>query len=268
MATQNAINSMFPVNVAAGGTGLATLTAHAVLVGEGTSAVALVGPGTAGQVFLSGGGSADPAYVTPTAGTGLSVTTNATTLSFALSTPVSTANGGSGVSSPTAHGILVAEGASAFTPIVLTNGQLLIGSTGADPAAASLTAGTGISITPGAGSITIANTATMYTWVDQTTTSVTLAPSTSYVADNAGLVTFTLPATAAFGDTYRIVGKGAGGWTLVENALQSVQFGSITTTIATGSLSSSNSGDCIEIVCITANTTFAVISSIGNITYV
>ena len=40
----------------------------------------------------------------------------------------------------------------------LTSGQLVIGSTGADPAAASLTPGAGISITPGAGSITIANT--------------------------------------------------------------------------------------------------------------
>lgn len=39
-----------------------------------------------------------------------------------------------------------------------TNGQLLIGSTGANPVAAALTAGTGISITNGAGSITVANT--------------------------------------------------------------------------------------------------------------
>jgi hypothetical protein len=38
----------------------------------------------------------------------------------------------------------------------LTNGQLVIGSTGVSPVAASLTAGTGISITPGAGSISIA----------------------------------------------------------------------------------------------------------------
>lgn len=37
----------------------------------------------------------------------------------------------------------------------MTNGQLIIGSTGATPTAASLTAGTNITITPGAGSITI-----------------------------------------------------------------------------------------------------------------
>ena len=43
---------------------------------------------------------------------------------------------------------------------VATNGQLVIGSTGADPVIASLTAGSGISITPGAGSLTIAATGT------------------------------------------------------------------------------------------------------------
>lgn len=40
----------------------------------------------------------------------------------------------------------------------LTNGQLLIGSTGAAPVAATLTAGAGISVTNGVGSITITNT--------------------------------------------------------------------------------------------------------------
>lgn len=49
--------------------------------------------------------------------------------------------------------------ASAFGGVgPLTNGQLVIGSTGLAPVAASLSAGTGISVTPGAGSITIAAT--------------------------------------------------------------------------------------------------------------
>ena len=41
-------------------------------------------------------------------------------------------------------------------PELTTNGQLLIGSTSANPVAATLTAGTGITVTNGAGSITIA----------------------------------------------------------------------------------------------------------------
>ena len=50
------------VAVAAGGTGAVSLTAHGVLLGEGTAAVAVAGPGTAGQVFTSNGASADPSF--------------------------------------------------------------------------------------------------------------------------------------------------------------------------------------------------------------
>jgi hypothetical protein len=51
-----------PVSVANGGTGLATLTAHNVLLGEGTSNVAIAAPGTTGRPLLDQGGSADPAF--------------------------------------------------------------------------------------------------------------------------------------------------------------------------------------------------------------
>lgn len=48
--------------VAGGGTGAATLAAHGVLIGNGTSAVAVTGAGTAGQVLTSNGASADPTF--------------------------------------------------------------------------------------------------------------------------------------------------------------------------------------------------------------
>lgn len=47
---------------ALGGTGLATLTAHGVLLGEGTSNIAFASPSTAGQVLTSLGASADPSF--------------------------------------------------------------------------------------------------------------------------------------------------------------------------------------------------------------
>lgn len=47
--------------VSRGGTGNTTLTANRVLLGNGTSAVAVAGAGTAGQVFESNGASA-PAF--------------------------------------------------------------------------------------------------------------------------------------------------------------------------------------------------------------
>lgn len=51
-----------PVAVSDGGTGLTTLTTHGVLIGEGTSNVALATPGTAGYVLTSNGAAADPTF--------------------------------------------------------------------------------------------------------------------------------------------------------------------------------------------------------------
>src|SRR5689334_6705948 len=51
-----------PVSVANGGTGVATLTSHGVLLGQATSNVAASAAGSAGQVFTSGGASADGSY--------------------------------------------------------------------------------------------------------------------------------------------------------------------------------------------------------------
>ena len=53
-------------DVAHGGTGRATLTDHAIIVGSGTSPVDFVGPGAAGTVLQGAGASADPAFCTAT----------------------------------------------------------------------------------------------------------------------------------------------------------------------------------------------------------
>lgn len=54
--------------VGEGGTGLATLTAHGVVVGEGVSAATVTTAGTAGQVLTSNGASADPTFQPPSDG--------------------------------------------------------------------------------------------------------------------------------------------------------------------------------------------------------
>lgn len=51
--------------VSNGGTGLATLTVHDVLVGNGTSTVSLISPSTAGFVLTSNGVGADPSFQSP-----------------------------------------------------------------------------------------------------------------------------------------------------------------------------------------------------------
>ena len=164
----------------------------------------------------------------------------------------------------TNHGIMVAQGTAATVTKVLTNGQLLIGSTGADPVAASISAGTGISVTPGAGTITISATGAEV-WVDQASSPVTMAVNTGYVADLGTLLTFNVPATAAVGDTFIIQGKGAGGWTVVANTGQTIHLGSSATSVA-GSLASTNQWDSVTITCVTANTAFACRAVQGNIT--
>lgn len=155
-------------------------------------------------------------------------------------------------------------------PELTLNGQLLIGSTGVNPAAATLTAGTGITITNAAGSITLASTGGGLTTVDETLVGpTTMAVNTQYIADNGALVTLTLPAAAALGDTFRIIGKGAGGWLMAQQAGQTTHFGNVATTAgAGGSIASSNQWDGLTVVCVTANTTFAVYGAQGNLTVV
>src|SRR3984957_13155714 len=72
--------------------------------------------------------------------------------------PLTVPHGGTGATSFTNGGILIGEGASPIQSIPLSDGQVLIGSTGSNPVASTLTAGTGISIVSAAGSITISNT--------------------------------------------------------------------------------------------------------------
>jgi hypothetical protein len=156
------------------------------------------------------------------------------------------------------------------TPELTTNGQLLIGNTGNNPSAATLTAGTNISVTNGGGTITIAGTgAASFTWNNSATGSVALVANNGYLANNGSLITFTLPATAAQLSIIRIAGYGAGGWTIAQASGQEIFFGSVhTTSGASGSLSSSNQYDQVNLLCTVANTTWVVMDALGNLTYV
>jgi len=144
----------------------------------------------------------------------------------------------------------------------LTNGQLYIGDTGNDPQASTLTAGTGITIDNAAGSITINGTGGGYSWTEVTGTSQNMAVNNGYIANNASQVDCTLPATASIGDTVIIQGKGSGGWKISQNAGQTIHFGASDTTTGTGgSLESTNQYDSVELLCITADTDWAVLTA-------
>jgi hypothetical protein len=133
---------------------------------------------------------------------------------------------------------------------------------------ATITAGAGISVTPGANTITIASTNGI-AWTEVTGTSQAMAVDSGYIANNAGLVTLTLPATAVVGDRVRIAGKGAGGWRCGQNAGQTINFGNTSTTAGVGGyIDSTNQYDALELLCITANTTWVTLSSVGNLNVV
>jgi hypothetical protein len=150
----------------------------------------------------------------------------------------------------------------------MTNGQLIIGSTSATPTAATLTAGTGVTVTNGAGTITIAATSVPAT-SEVTGTSQSMAVNTTYIANNASLVTLTLPTTAALGEFVQVLGKGAGLFKIAQNASQVIRFVSSSTTTGTGgSLTAIERYDSITLKCITANTDWIVVDNTGTYTIV
>jgi len=136
----------------------------------------------------------------------------------------------------------------------MTNGQIVIGSTGSTPVPATITAGGGISITNAAGSITIGSSGGGITW-SEATTSATMGVNNGYIANNGSLVTLTLPATSVLGDVLSVQGYGAGSWSIAQGAAQSIRVGTVVSTIGiTGSVSAANRYDSASFVCVVADT--------------
>lgn len=141
----------------------------------------------------------------------------------------------------------------------------------ATPAAGIITIAGGTNITTsGAGStVTINGTAGGLAWVEATGATQAMAVDTGYTTNNGAQLDYTLPATAAVGAICAIAGNSASGWTLSQNAGQTVHFlSSDTTTGAGGSITWTNRYDCVELVCVTANTDFVVRNVVGNLTLV
>ncbi|MCP4124337.1 MAG: hypothetical protein GY751_21535 [Bacteroidetes bacterium] len=138
---------------------------NGTLTDDGNGAVTITtgggggGSGTVTSVQVSGG-------TTGLSYSGGPITTSGT---ITLSGTLIVANGGTGATTLTDGGVLLGSGTGAITALgQATNGQLVIGSTGADPSLATLTDGAGITITEGAGSITIASSITQSTGANPT----------------------------------------------------------------------------------------------------
>jgi len=128
-----------------------------------------------------------------------------------------------------------------------------------------ITAGTGITITPSANAITISTTTATDTW-SIITASQTAAVNQGYFCNASGTLALALPAVSAVGSIIEVTNENnAAGIQFTQAAGQQIFFGTASTTLgATGTLTSTALGDSLKMVCGVANTTWRVISSIGN----
>ncbi|MBS0625697.1 MAG: hypothetical protein JSS32_06575, partial [Verrucomicrobia bacterium] len=241
-----------PLILASGGLNRTVLTSHGVLIGEGSNSVNVTAAGTSGQVLI-GSTSFDPAFASISSITGtITFVLNPNNLSVDLAAPVPIAFGGTNATSfgTTTSSAIFFTGTKESSLSPGSTGQILISNGfGVAPSFQSLNGG-------------------LY-WNDITGTSSGMTVNSGYLADNAGLVTLTLPATSPIGTNIVVVGFGTGGWTIAQNAGQSIRFGTMSTTVGTGgSLSSTNQYDTVYLLCTVADTTFNVIKSIGNIAFV
>ncbi len=160
-----------------------------------------------------------------------------TSINANASTPFSALYGGTGVSNTgtwTNTGNVTFAGAFTFTGTVTGNTSVTFPTSG-----------------------TLATTTQGISWSDVSGTTQAAAVNSAYVISNAAQTTVTLPATAPLGSRVRVQGKGAAGWILAASGAQTIQIGSVATT-AGGTVTSQNQWDAIEVVCVTANTTWAM----------
>jgi hypothetical protein len=148
------LNLTAPVSIANGGTNATTMgISDGVVYYDGTRLVTTASAGTAGQVLTSNGAGMAPTFQ-PGGGGGGGITQLTANTGVAATTASIKLQG---------NNVITTNGASTseidFSLTNGTNGQVLIGG-GAAPLWRSITAGTNITLTPGANSLTIAATGT------------------------------------------------------------------------------------------------------------
>lgn len=100
-----------------------------------------------------------------------------------------------------------------------------------------------------------------------TGTTETAKPGFTYITNNGALVSISLPASSKIGDRITVIGKGAGGWKIVQVAGQQIRhISSDTTAGAAGSLASDNVSDSVTIECTTEPGVFTVTAYKGTLT--
>lgn len=233
MAINNAINGGgIPVPIAKGGTGQTTASA---------AFDALSGMTTLGDILYGGA-----------SGTRTRLAGNTTTVKQFLS---QTGNGS--VSAAPVWAVVTPadaiSGQSIATATVAGNDKVIIQDTGSSDAVKTVTAQSIADLASGG-----------MAKAEVTGTTQTVAVNTQYIANNAGLITFTLPATAAVNDQFVIIGKGAGLYEVDYTTSQLIHMGNVSSTVTSGAVTATHRYDCATFTCIVANNEWVMSGTQGN----
>lgn len=123
----------------------------------------------------------------------------------------------------------------------------------------------GLTVTPTANTITLSISGTGLSWT-VITVNQTAAVNNGYICNKAGTLALALPALSAVGDIIAVTNENtATGVQFTQGLLQQIKISTANTSAGVGgTLTSSAIGDTLEMVCITANLTWRVISMVGN----
>lgn len=240
-------------------------TTQAVFSYAGSGNWTLLGSGSTGGVLSVTGD--DSVVVLPTSGGTINLNGTANQILTTSSTNGETFSliGPYTPATYTAHGVLVGEGSSSIVATAAgTNGQVLLGSTTADPAFGTLTTSTGIGFTTGAHSLAI-NVKQNGFATNVASTGVALVAQNVYTVTQSAQASFSLPATAAVGDTFIIISAtgNTSGWIITQGASQEIWANTNhTTNGATGTLAGAIHCSVV-LMCSEANNIFTVIGGSG-----
>jgi len=188
---------------------------------------------------------------------------------------------------PNINRLLWISAANTVSSLATANNGILCTSSGGVPSICSslptavtaftlTTTGTSGAATYSAGTLNIPQYSTggsSVTWSTITSTSQSGATNSGYYANNAALVTVSLPSTCSIGDPFIVNGQGAGGWKISQASGQTVHWGNVSSTTGTAGYLSNvkpdgtvgGQYDSVVLTCMVANTDWTVQNGVGNI---
>lgn len=122
-----------------------------------------------------------------------------------------------------------------------------------------------ISVTGNAGTNTLTITDMDASWTSISASQMLDVNMGYFCVSPGGALVLQLPAVSAQGDVIQIALDGATSFQVTQGAGQTIVIGNTATTAGVGgSLTSTQQGDCIRLVCRTPNLRWFVVSSMGN----